>query len=243
MRFIYALIAGLAASLVTTFGIYLMDKYSDWGKKNAVYFMAFASGILIPLAFLHLVPKSFEMTSLAPLFLLVGFGSLHLLNRFLDYFVCMHDEYCEHTFGLIPAIGIGLHSFVDGIIFSVTFTVSAFTGALTALGMIFHELPEGIITYILLHKAGYSRDKSSLYAFIVAIATPLGVIVSWPFLQGLSHEVMGILLSLSAGALLYVGATHLLPHVEEEDSRYSLLVLGIGIAVALAIVLLNGHAH
>ncbi|HKL24330.1 MAG TPA: ZIP family metal transporter [Candidatus Nanoarchaeia archaeon] len=236
---LYPLLAGIIAACVTTIGIYIMNKYSGWGKKNIVYFMAFAAGILIPISFLHLIPKSFEMSSYAPLFLLGGFLLLHFLNRFLDLFVCKHSETCDHKFGLIPAIGIGLHSLVDGIIFSVTFTVSVFTGIISAIGMILHELPEGVISFIFLHKSGYSKKKSSLYAFLAAaISTPIGVLISWPFINSVSQSTLGVLVSLSAGALIYVGATHLLPHVEEERGRYSLLALGIGILVAVLITIL-----
>ena len=80
-----------------------------------------------------------------------------------------------------------------------------------------------------------------MYAFLAAaITTPLGVLVSWPFISKLSAPVLGILLSLSAGALIYVGATHLLPEVEEQGKMYSLLALAAGIVVAIIIILSHG---
>ena len=45
------------------------------------------------------------------------------------------------------------------------------------------------------------------------------------------------MLSLSAGALVYVGATHLLPQAEKEHRKYSLCAFGAGILVAVIIVL------
>jgi zinc and cadmium transporter len=51
---------------------------------------------------------------------------------------------------------------------------------------------------------------------------------------------LGALLALSAGALVYVGATHLLPQAEREPRRFSLIVLAAGILVALGIVLSKG---
>jgi zinc transporter ZupT len=48
---------------------------------------------------------------------------------------------------------------------------------------------------------------------------------------------LGALLSLSAGALIYVGATHLLPQAEQENKKYSLVALAGGVLVAVAIVL------
>ena len=47
------------------------------------------------------------------------------------------------------------------------------------------------------------------------------------------------LLALSAGALIYVGASHLLPTAEREPRRYNLLALGAGILVALGIIAMH----
>jgi len=238
--FVYTLTAGIIAALITSLGIFVINKYAKWGKKNVVYFMAFAAGVLISVSFLHLIPESIEMNSNAPLFLFIGFIVMYLLNRFLHVMVC-RDKECK-TFGIIPAIGIGFHSFVDGIIFAVTFSVSVFTGILSVIGMILHEFPEGIVTYLFLFKSGFNKRKSSLYAFLAAaITTPLGVLVSYPYISTLSDSKLGILLSLSAGALTYVGATHLLPEVEHNDKKYTLIALAVGILVAYIII--SGHGH
>ena len=49
--------------------------------------------------------------------------------------------------------------------------------------------------------------------------------------------VFGAMLAISAGALVYVGGTHLLPHAEHEPRKYSLVALLGGILVAVDIVL------
>jgi zinc transporter ZupT len=49
-----------------------------------------------------------------------------------------------------------------------------------------------------------------------------------------------MLLALSAGALVYVGASHLLPSVERENKRFSIVSLTSGILVAVLIVTSKG---
>jgi zinc transporter ZupT len=49
-----------------------------------------------------------------------------------------------------------------------------------------------------------------------------------------------LLLAVSAGALVYVGASHLLPAVEKENKRYTLISLGVGILIAVVIVISKG---
>jgi len=60
--------------------------------------------------------------------------------------------------------------------------------------------------------------------------------VSYPFFHRIEPSTLGILLAVSAGALVYVGASHLLPAVEKENKRYSFFALAAGVLVAVIIV-------
>ena len=230
--------ASLLACLVTTIGIYVISRYERWGREHSAYFMCFAAGVLISVSFMHIIPRSFQMNGAAPVFLLAGFLAIHLSNRFLNLYICHNYECAEYAVGIIPMIGIGLHSFIDGVIYSVAFNVSIFTGVLAAIGLILHEFPEGIVTFVLLERGGFSRRKSVVYAFLAAaLSTPLGTLVSYPFINSIASPTLGILLAISAGALVYVGASHLLPAVERENKEYSILALAAGVLVAAIIVM------
>jgi zinc transporter ZupT len=201
--------------------------------------MCFAAGVLISASFLHIVPKSFSMNPHAGIYLLAGFLGLHFFNRFITAFVCEKDpDKAEYGIGIVPTLGIGFHSLIDGFVYSITFSVSLFTGFLATAGMVLHEFPEGIITYLLLVRGGFSEKTSLRLAFLAAaVSTPVGMLVSWPFISRIDESLLGALLSISAGALVYVGATHLLPKAQEEHKKYSFVALAGGVLVAVAIVL------
>jgi len=234
-----ALATSSLAAAVTSIGIYTIRNYVDWGQRNSTYFMCFAAGVLISASFLHLIPKSLTMNPNASIYLLVGFFGLHLFNRFITAFVCQKDpEKEQYGIGLVPMIGIGFHSLIDGFVYSIAFTVSIFTGFLATAGMVLHEFPEGIITYLLLLKGGFKERTAMILAFLAAaLTTPLGMLISYPIISEIEKPMLGALLSLSAGALIYVGATHLLPKAEQEHKRYSIVALGGGVMVAIIIVL------
>ena len=236
-HFWIAFFASSLAALVTMAGILVIRRFENWGRRNATYFVCFAAGTLITVSFLHIIPKAFQMSPDAPMFLLIGYLSMHFFNRFITAFVCDRSTNTEFAIGLVPMLGIGIHSFIDGAIYSITFTVSTFTGVLAAIGMVLHEFPEGIVTYILLMRGGFSGKTAFVLAFLAAaLTTPLGMLASYPFVSRIDAPTLGALLSLSAGALVYVGATHLLPQSEREPRRYSLVALGAGVLVALGIV-------
>lgn len=230
--------ASLIAGLITTGGILTIRQFETWAKENTTYFACFAAGVLISVSFLHIVPKSFAMNADAPAYLFAGYMVMLLFNRFLTAFVCDKPQTADYAIGLVPLFGIGFHSFIDGVIYSISFSVSVFTGALVALGMVLHEFPEGIVTYALLVRGGFTKNRAFQLAILAsAVTTPLGTLVSYPMISKIDQSALGALLALSAGALVYVGATHLLPQAEREPRRYSLLALAAGVVIALGIVM------
>jgi zinc and cadmium transporter len=236
-NFFATLAASLTAGAVTTTGIYTIRRFEAWARQNTTYFACFAAGVLIAVSFLHIVPRSFAMSPQAPSWLFAGYLLMHLFNRFITAHVCDKPATAEYALGLVPLLGIGFHSFLDGVVYSISFSVSTLTGSLVALGMVLHEFPEGIVTYTLLIRGGFSERRSFALAFLAAaLTTPLGTVVSYPFVSRIDPPLLGLLLAFSAGALIYVGATHLLPQAEREQRRFSLVALGAGILVAAGIV-------
>ena len=53
----------------------------------------------------------------------------------------------------------------------------------------------------------------------------------------LAGEMLGISLTVSAGALVNVDASHLPPEVEKKNKRYSMISLAVGVLVAAFIVM------
>jgi zinc transporter ZupT len=230
--------ASLIACAVTTAGIHMVRRHEVAARRDATYFACFAAGVLIAVSFLHIVPRSFAMSPQAPTYLFVGYVLMHAFNRFITVNVCDRPATADYALGLVPLIGIGFHSLLDGALYSISFTVSTLTGVLVALGMVLHEFPEGIVTYALLLRGGFSERQSFRLAFLAAaVTTPVGTLLSYPFVGRIDAPTLGSLLAFSAGALIYVGATHLLPQAEREPRRFSLVALAAGILVAVGIVL------
>jgi zinc transporter ZupT len=232
-----AVLASVSAGVVTTLGILAIRRYETWARNNTTYFACFAAGVLITVSFLHIIPESVGMSPHAPIYMFAGYLFLLALNHFLTAHVCDEPRTISHMVGITPLIGIGLHSFLDGVVYSVGFNVGAATGALMALGMVLHEFPEGIVTYALLVRAGFSDRRSFLLAFgAAALTTPIGTLASFPFISSIDAVLLGDLFAFSAGALIYVGATHLLPQAEREPRKFHLAALAAGVVVAAGIV-------
>lgn len=232
-----ALVASGAAALITLTGLAVIRRFERWGRDHTTWFMSFAAGVLLGASLLHIVPKAISLAGAAPTAMLAGFLLIHLFNHVLSVQGCEQCAGPDYRLGLVPLVGIGLHSFIDGIVYAVTFSVGTFTGLVAAVGMVLHEFPEGIVVYLMLLRAGFPHRQSLLLAVVAAgLTTPLGVLASWPVVAQLHGAPLGVLLGGAAGVLVYVGATHLLPHAEHENRPHGVWVLLAGVTCAVVIV-------
>jgi len=233
--FAYSLFAGLS----TIAGIYLVKRFSSWMSRNSYYIISFAVGVILANAFFDLIPEAQALNVNYLSYILLALISLYILEHFIMIHAC-HEEKCDiHTLGTISVLGIGLHSLIDGVIIGVGFGVSFGIGLITALAVIFHELPEGSFTYSILKHDNVPERKSMTYSWLVALATPFGAILTYFFIQNVSAQVLGALLALAAGSFLYIGASDLMPETHKKSSvlNIALVVFGVLFVFGLTNVL------
>lgn len=234
---------GLIAAFVTTTGLIAVAMRGDWSARFSAVMGLAAAGMLVTLSILHIAPKAFELSAHAPAFMLIGF----LGGLFLNYSI--HAFFPEGANGgraaaLTPLIAIAMHSFIDGVIYSVTFAASFSAGVYAALSLTLHKFPEGVIAFAILRRHAFGNRQAFLLAFAAAAATtPLGVIMSSPFMYALGAETTGALFAVSAGLLLYVATGPLMEPLRNEPPRRSLLALSAGVAIAVGIAMLPVHDH
>ncbi|MEL7108824.1 MAG: ZIP family metal transporter [Pseudomonadota bacterium] len=235
---------GLIAAFVTTLGLLAVALRSDWSLRYANLFGLAAAGMLTALALLHIVPEAFALSVSAPVWLTVGFFSGLLLNHLIKTLFPERAASKLPSEAITPILAIACHSFIDGIVYSVTFAASFTAGVYAAVGLILHEFPEGVIAFAILRRHGVSNRRSFLWAFLAAAATtPLGVLVSGPFMFGLGEELLGGLFALSAGLLLFVATGPLMAPLKDVKPSHGLAALSAGIAIAVALLETPLHDH
>lgn len=227
---------GLAAAATGLATLVAVRFAAGYTRAQAPLFAAFAAGLLIALAILHLIPEALAMTGRAPILVLAGFGAGFLMQRGIEAWPGESAPGRGLAFALAPVIAIGLHSSVDGLVYAVTFSVDFFTGLSAALGLLVHEVPEAIICFVLLQRAGLSDLKSFIWAFVAAGLTTLVFAAGTaPFAATLAEPVLGDMFAVIAGLMLHVGATHMLSHAGEAGWMKStpLVILGAVAAIGL----------
>lgn len=234
---------GLIAAFVTTIGLIAVAARSDWSARYADLFGLAAGGMLVTLSLLHIAPEAFALSPRAPTFMLGGF-----LGGLLLHFG-INAAFPENVSGgkaaaVTPLVAIAIHSFLDGVIYSVTFAASFTSGVYAAIALILHEFPEGVIAFAILRRHGFTNKASFGWAFLVSAATtPLGVLISAPFMYSLGPEIIGAMFAISAGLLLYVATGPLMEPLHEQPPGRSFVSLMAGIAAALLLSQIPVHGH
>jgi Predicted divalent heavy-metal cations transporter len=237
---IYSLIAASAAML----GAFLVLKLHKWSEKNSLLIINFAAGVMLTIAFTHLIPEGIESNPNAPYFILLGF----LIMFFLQFVILFHPSHDDHEcethkiMGITSVIGLSFHSLLDGLIIAIGFEAGSGLGILTTFAVLFHKLPDGItISGILLH-SGATKKKILNFSLLTAAFTPIGTILGILLLKGISQNILGGLLAITAGSFIFLAASDLIPETHKCKNRLAPLMLFVGAAVILLIEQLI-HTH
>lgn len=229
MLFLNTVVFGLIAGIATLAGVFLMAKKASWAQKNLIYLISFSAGVILSFSFIHLLPEAAELTPQAFLIVLLSFLGFYVLEHSLSLHVCKEKDECEphQTFTLVSWVGLLVHSLIDGIVIGVGFEVSLALGILSTLAVLLHELPEGISSMAVMLYGGYSVARAVTYSSLVALATPIGAIVSFLLLGRAEESFIGELLSIAAGSFLYVAASDLIPEIHKKSKILNIfLTLG-----------------
>lgn len=242
------------AAAATLGGIYMLLHRERWARSHTVHFISFSAGVVLAVAFTHLLPEAARTSETAsggvPVFsiVLVTILSFYILEHTIGIHTCKEGDCDVHSMGVAAFVGVLVHSLLDGVVIGTGFEVSLEVGVAATAGVLLHEIPEGItITSLLLH-SGYTRNKTLLMGWAVALATPVGALFAYIFLQGMEpHSIgafIGALLALGAGSFIYVGASDLLPETHKKFSLLNIVLVLVGVILVYIVAYLtggNGH--
>jgi ZIP family zinc transporter/zinc and cadmium transporter len=249
--------AGGFAGLATCGGMLLVLAREKWSRRHSASLVSFSAGVLLGVGFLHILPEALEMTAQAPFFILLAF----ILFYFLEHHLLIHagheeqhhvrltgdtcDDGCcvhPHPLGMVAFVGMALHSAIDGMIIGTGFEVSHDLGLLAALGVIAHEVPEGIAMLAILLHYGWPRRRAILLTLFVAVATPLAAVITYALVRNLDPELLGSMLAVAGGSFVYIAASDLIPESHRSRGLPASMALCMGILVAVAAGMTT-HAH
>lgn len=208
-------IAVIMISFLATFiGVIIILLDKKWDDVKLHWGIGFAAGLLIGISLLEIIPTAISLSESENImvFALIGFLTFFILEKFILLHHFDRKEESHIQFSLITFIALCLHAFLDGIIIGLGLEFSELFGLILFMAIIIHKLPLAIsVAGILL--LNIKKQKATVEMLFFSFMTPLGLIIANNLLSGLQQGIIAMLLALSAGILIYLGATDMLPEI------------------------------
>jgi ZIP family zinc transporter len=235
----------MPAALLVSFGAFASAFLGGWFALRAVRFVgiiiAVGAGIRIGAAFFDLIPEAVAyLGSLdaAMLWTAIGFLAFYAVEKLTTLHVgheaaaeLDHDAAMHQHVGVAGAVGMGIHSFLDGVALAAGLAVGGGTAIVIAVVVIVHRFSDGIGVVSFLLASRVPRDIAYRWLTLVAVAPIAGVLLG--VLVTVPQETLGAILAFFAGFFLYVGAAELLPEAHRRDRSRWIVLATIGGAAAI----------
>lgn len=199
--------------------------------------LGYTAGVLLGVVAFDLLPEIFNivhennLSSTIPMVaLVVGFLVFHILEKTIIIHTAHETEYGKHRHpkvGLLSALALSGHSFLDGVGIGLGFQVSRSVGIAVAIAVLAHDFSDGLNTVSLMLSHKNSVRNSIKLLILDATAPVLGAFSTLFF--HLPETGLLIYLGFFAGFLLYIGAADILPEAHSEHPSgvtMALTVLG-----------------
>jgi len=116
--------------------------------------------------------------------------------------------------GALIAIGITIHNIPEGIAIGAGYMLAPKFGFFIALAILLHNIPEGIATALPLCKSGLARFRSFLAALFSGLAEPIGALAAALFLCAYQDLIPGAL-AFAGGVMVIITLDELIPTARE----------------------------
>lgn len=219
-----------------------------------------SAGLLLTVAFTHLLPEAFhsEADAFALGWVMLGavLGFFLLEKAALIHHTHHHEGDAHHHHhghdaheagrgGWPILIGDSFHNFADGMVIAAAFLLDWKAGLLATLAVMAHEIPHEVGDFMILLNAGFTKRKAFVFQLIAGLSAVLGGIVGY-FLLDTSQAMLPYALMVAAASFIYIALSDLLPEMMRRRSlARSLPEVGlILVGVVMAAVLMGAlHAH
>jgi len=188
--------------------------------------LGFTAGVLLGVVAFDVLPEIAELNArlgrtidASMIALVAGFLVFHAAEKLLLIHQGQEETYAGHhhpAVGVLSALALAGHSFLDGLGIGFAFQVSAHTGAIVALAVMAHDFADGMntVSLMLVH---HNPPRKALAMLAVDALAPLAGAAS-TLLVHLPPGALALYLGVFGGFLLYIGAADILPEAHSGRS-------------------------
>ena len=250
----------------------LIPIFSTMKNNSALLHRAtgIAAGILLASALMVVIPEGFELTlsnsTMNPLYIgaaILGGFMLMLILEGSGIGHAVHEEHHHHddehghshvhhqTAPFLLLFGLSAHAAADGLaVGSAAAATSVAVTFMVAFAVIVHKMPAAFSLGVFAMHQYEQRSKAIRDVVLFSLATPIMIIISAYFFQGLAIETIGLLLLFAGGTFLYVATVDTLPDIHNSETgtraMIDVLIGALILSVILVLAIASGlieHGH
>mgnify|MGYP000867460030 FL=1 len=247
-----ALMASLFTYGVTALGASMVFFVKSANRKVMDVMLGFAAGVMVAASFWSLLSPAIaiaeELDMLVPVIISSGFflGGILIIaaDKILSKygFAESKDSNSPGKGSLLLTIAVTLHNIPEGLAVGVAFgSIASGAENATLIGAVFlsigiglQNFPEGACVSLPLRAEGVTRRKSFFYGQASGMVEPISAVIG-AALAMLVKTLLPFLLSFSAGAMIAVVASELIP--ESARQNKNLGTIGVTVGFILMMVL------
>lgn len=221
---------------ITMLGAALVFFFKDVKKGVMDSLLGFSAGVMIAASFWSLLSPAIEISEnlnmISWLIVAIGFlcGALFIFigDKAYDLFSRSNNFKSNNKIkrALMLIISITLHNIPEGLVIGVAFGSIAYgiegatlISAITlAIGIGLQNFPEGSAISLPLRREGFSRFKSFFFGQLSGIVEPISAVIG-ALLVLKVQILLPFLLSLAAGAMIYVVVSELVPESQNNKNN------------------------
>ena len=241
--FIIGIFSAVVSLIGTMVGAFIGVSIKNPTEKLLGILLSIATGIIISIIFLELIPDSIEhigfLKSLTVI--LIGILIIYIIDRAIKAVSHKDQElYKEisHTkVAILMALGLMMHNFPEGVIMGFGFVKGSGLGVKMSILISIHDIPEGIAIAAPLIAAGKKPFKILWYSFLVAFPTVIGAWLGI-MMNNISSVFLGYSVAFASGIMIYVAFGQMLPESKELNKSHS-NELWIIVGIIFGFVMIN----
>ncbi len=250
------IVLALVAWTGTLFGGLLAFLVRDLSQRQVAFSFGFTSGVMLALS-AEMMLRAWVSPAEALAGFLVGMVFLFLVDSMLPHFwkglketggnhvphvnALGLENIPESKRGALIALGMAIHNLPEGFILYPSYAWSAGLGIATAIAIALHNIPEGLVIALPLAQAKARKRTIIRVTAASGLAEPIGAILAAVFLSSTGPWLLVASTSFAAGVMTYISFDELIPAAREHGHERSVLAgLVFGGAVAALLPFLLG---
>lgn len=242
MKYLPIIITSIAgfSTLIGYIFIYFKTKNID---KIISVFLSFSVGVIISLCVIELFPEGFKIVyeQINNKYLVLVYSIIFIfIGYFIVYIICKIDNHSTNNLyrvGIVSFLILFVHNALEGIITYITASYDLVLGIKLSIGIILHNIPEGILIAIPIYYSTHDKKKTFNLVLFLALSEIIGAIFAIGFLKDIQSTIsIGFMIFIVAGLMSSLIVNEIL--IEIKNKLYLKEDI-ISFVIGMSVVVIN----